>query len=305
MEAQKRKEAISGLMLGVTALVWGVAFIFQRTGMEHIGPYAFNFFRCLVCVIFLMLVSYISDMRFKRKNIKVGGFKDKVIFKGGILAGVVLFLAMSSQQVGMVSTTASKAGFITTMYIVIVPLLGVFYGRKVSPKIIVCVALAAVGLYLLSIKSGFTISRGDFFVFVSAIFYSLQIVVIDIFAPGVDSIKLSLVEFITAGILSLVAMLVLETVTMESVMLASTAILYTGLMSSGIGFTLQIVAQKNLQPTIASLLMSSESVVSLLAGIVLLGESLTSREFSGCFILVVAILLAQIDFPVKKIKKSH
>ena len=306
MDAQKKKETTGALLLVLTALIWGVAFIFQRTGMEHIGPYAFNFFRCLVCIIFLSIVTFMSDMRFKKKNLQPSGFKNKAIILGGILAGSVLFLAMSSQQVGMVNTTASKAGFITTMYIVIVPIIGVFYGKKIAPKIVLCVILAAVGLYLLSIKEGFVIERGDLFVFISAIFYSLQIVVIDIFAPGVDSLKISLVEFVTAGILSLIAMIILEDVTMQSVILASTAILYTGLLSSGVGFTLQVVAQKDLQPTIASLIMSSESVVSMIAGMIFLGERLSMKEMLGCLILIIAILLAQIDFPIKKkLKKAQ
>lgn len=165
MNEQKRKETKGIVLLTITAIVWGLAFIFQRTGMEHIGPFAFNFFRCLLGTSFLLLVS----LFFRYKNAghyKAANFKPKLVTKnllvGGTLAGVSLFLAMSFQQVGMVSTTASKAGFITTMYIVLVPLMGVFYGRRPSVKTWICVLIAAVGLYLISIKEGFVIEKGDF-----------------------------------------------------------------------------------------------------------------------------------------------
>lgn len=283
----------------ITSLIWGVAFIFQRTGMDHIGPFTFNFFRCLLCTIFLLVISKISDIRFTRAGAKPTKLMDRTVILGGVIIGVVLFLAMSTQQVGMVTTTAAKSGFITTMYIVIVPIMGIFYGRKATPKIWLCVAIACIGLYLLSIKSGFTIERGDFFVFLSAIFFALQIVVVDIFSPKTDAIKLSLVEFITSGFLAMVAMLLKETVTIQALQAALPSLLFTGILSSGIGFTFQMIAQQNIQPSIASLIMSSESVISMVAGVLVLGETMTGRESIGSVFMVIAILLAQIDFPVR------
>lgn len=311
MNQKKKQETKSAGLLMLTSIIWGVAFVFQRTGMDHIGPFAFNFFRCIICLAFLFIINRIAGKR-RKKLVEQGyyeevegnkGFKDKSLIIGGLLAGLALFLAMSTQQVGMVSTTASKAGFITTMYIVMVPVMGIFYGRKTNLKMWICVALAAVGLYLLSIKEGFVIERGDFLVFLSAICFGLQIIVIDLFAPKADALKLSMVQFITSGTLSLIAMLGLENLTLLGLQAAAVAILYTGLLSSGVGFTLQIVAQKNLSPTISSLIMSMESGVSVVAGVLLLGETLTSREIAGCIIMVIAVLAAQIQLP-KKIERT-
>ncbi|WAW14273.1 DMT family transporter [Peptostreptococcus equinus] len=299
MDVQKKKETKSAALLSITALIWGVAFIFQRTGMEHIGPFAFNFFRCLICTIFLFLVSRITDRRFIKAGAKPTKLMDRTVIIGGVIIGTVLFLAMGTQQVGMVTTTAAKSGFITTMYIVLVPLMGIFYGRKTTVKTWVCVVVACIGLYLLSIKNGFTIEKGDFFVFLSAIFFGLQIVVVDIFAPKTDPIKLSLVEFITSGILALIVMLFKENITLDALQAAIPSLIFTGLFSSGIGFTFQMIAQRNIQPSIASLIMSSESVISMIAGVMILGESMTGREYLGSLFMVIAILLAQIEIPVR------
>lgn len=304
MNQQKKKETQSALLMLLTAVIWGIAFVFQRTGMEHIGPFAFNFFRCLLSLVFLLAVSGFLKIKNKNSEKKQTNFSRKSLYIGGILAGLALFLGMSTQQVGMVSTSAAKAGFITTMYIVLVPIMGMFYGRKTTPKMWLCVAIAAVGLYMLSIKEGFVIEKGDFFVFLSAIFFGLQIVIIDIFAPKADAIKLSMIEFATSGVLSLIATLMTETTTMAGIQAAGVAILYTGLLSSGVGFTLQIIAQKNLAPTVTSLIMSMESGVSAIAGVIFLHEALTSREIVGCIIMIIAVLLAQLDFPMMKSKKS-
>lgn len=304
MNQQKKKETQSALLMVLTAVIWGIAFVFQRTGMEHIGPFAFNFFRCLLSLVFLLAVSGFLKIKNKNSEKKQTNFSRKSLYIGGILAGLALFLGMSTQQVGMVSTSAAKAGFITTMYIVLVPIMGMFYGRKTTPKMWLCVAIAAVGLYMLSIKEGFVIEKGDFFVFLSAIFFGLQIVIIDIFAPKADAIKLSMIEFATSGVLSLIATLMTETTTMAGIQAAGVAILYTGLLSSGVGFTLQIIAQKNLAPTVTSLIMSMESGVSAIAGVIFLHEVLTSREIVGCIIMIIAVLLAQLDFPMMKSKKS-
>lgn len=308
MENQKKRELRGATLLTLTSVIWGVAFVFQKTGMEHIGPFAFNFFRCVVCVIFLFAMNFFFTLRNKKSyeiveyDNSYKWYKDKPLVIGGLVTGSALFLAMSTQQIGMVSTTASKAGFITTMYIVLVPIMGMFYGRKTNAKMWGCVIIAAVGLYLLSIKEGFVIEKGDFFVFLSAIFFGLQIIAIDLFAPRADAIKLSMIQFITTGILSFVAMLIFENVTFSSVQSASIAILYTGLFSSGIGFTLQIVAQKDLSPTISSLIMSTESGISVIAGVLLLGETLTGREVVGCIIMAIAVIAAQVKLPGQKEK---
>lgn len=306
MNMQKRKETQSALLMILTSVIWGFALVFQRTGMDHIGPFAFNFFRCLISLIFLLILSTSLKLRRKSKGYEEekSKFKSRSLIMGGVFAGIALFLAMSTQQVGMISTTASKAGFITTMYIVLVPIMGVFYGRKTTPKMWLCVAIACLGIYMLSIKDGFVIEKGDLLVFISAIFFALQIVIIDIFAPRVDAIKLSMVEFFTSGLLALVATLITETTTLMGVKAAFVAILYTGLLSSGVGFTLQIIAQKNLPPTITSLIMSMEAGVSAIAGVLFLGEVLSAREIVGCTIMVISVIIAQVQLPSKNKKNT-
>lgn len=300
MNQQKSKETKSALLMVLTSIIWGVAFVFQRTGMEHIGPFAFNFFRCAISIAFLFFVNLVFTKKRRSQGIIDNGFKSKSLILGGVITGTALFFAMSTQQVGMVTTTAAKAGFITTMYIVIVPVMGIFYGRNTTPKVWLCVVIAAVGLYLLSIKNGLTIERGDFLVFISAIFFALQIVFVDIFSPKTDSVRLCMVQFATSGILSLLVVIFKESITVEMVRSAFVAIVFTGLFSSGIGFTLQIIAQKDLPATITSLIMSSEAVVSVIAGVIFLGESLSNREMVGCIILVIAVFLAQINIPVRQ-----
>ncbi|WP_101772626.1 DMT family transporter [Peptostreptococcus faecalis] len=304
MTEAKRKERQSIILITITAVVWGLAVVFQKTGMEHVGPFTFNFFRCIISTAFLSLVTFVISIKKKRDGIEEVSRSKKSLLLGGVLAGISLFLAMATQQVGILGTTASKAGFITTMYIVIVPLLGIFYGKRVSLKIWLCIGIAAVGLYLLSIKKGFVIEKGDLYVLVSAFFFALQIVVVDIFAPKADAIKLSLIQFIVSGILSFILMVGFETVTIAGLVGGASAIIYTGLLSSGVGFTLQIIAQKNLQPTITSLIMSSESIVSMVAGVVILGEVMTSKEVIGCVIMVFAIVLTQVQLPTKKFNEK-
>ncbi len=304
MNQQKKNETQGALMMSLTAIIWGVAFVFQRTGMEHIGPFAFNFFRCVLSLMFLISVKTYFSFKNKKVELEKKNFSKKTLYIGGVLAGLAMFLGMSTQQVGMVSTTAAKAGFITTMYIVLVPIMGIFYGRKTNAKMWLCVGIASVGLYMLSIKDGFVIEKGDFLVFLSAIFFGLQIVVIDIFAPKADTIKLSMIEFATSGVLSLIATLMTETVTISAVLAAGVAILYTGVLSSGVGFTLQIAAQKKLSPIVASLIMSTESCVSALTGVIFLHETLSSREIIGCIIMIISVLLAQVDISSFKSKKK-
>lgn len=297
-------------MLSTNAFIWGIAFVFQKTGMEHLGPHTFNFFRSVACLLFLFLVDKYFSLRGKKEDEVIKNkekyiwHKDKALIIGGVLIGTALFLGLTMQQIGLISTTASKAGFITTLYIVIVPILGIFYGRKTNLKMWISVIIATVGLYLLSIKSGFTIEKGDFFVLLSAIFYALQIVFIDLFAPKADAIKISMVQFSTTCVLSFILMVLFENITFGAVLGATVAILYTGVISSGIGTTMQIVAQKKISPTIASLIMSTEAIVSVIAGAIILGESLTARELIGCIFLAVAVVLAQINIPMKKRDKN-
>ena len=295
------KKMQGNLMLLVTAMIWGSAFVAQSKGMEYIGPFTFNFFRNFVGGFVLLPVIAIFN---RGKTYEPAEKKrlDKNTLIGGICCGIVLFIASSFQQYGLVYTTAGKAGFITALYIVIVPLLGLFMGRKVPKIIWGCVALAITGFWLLCIKEGFTVGIGDLMVLICAFFYSTHIVTIDRFSPKADGIKMSCIQFFTAGVLSLLPMLLWETIHMPSVMDAMWTILYAGVLSSGVAYTFQIIAQKYTEPTVATLLMSLESVFAALFGWIILSEKMAGKELFGCVLVFIAVILAQIPLPVKQKK---
>lgn len=285
------KNTISAALLVLTALIWGVAFVAQSVGSEHVGPFTFLSSRSLIAGV--ALLPLIAARRRTSPAPKTPADR-KNLWIGGLLCGCALTVASAFQQIGIAETTVGKAGFITALYIVIVPLFGLFLKKRIPLMVWLGVALAAVGMYLLCITEGFSISRGDFFVLLCAACYSVHILVIDHFSPRVDGVRMACIQFFTCGILSGIVMLIAEKPTAEVLVAAWLPILYAGLLSSGVGYTLQIVAQKNVPPTIASLLMSLESVFSVLAGWVLLGQSLSLRELLGCVLVFTAILLAQL-----------
>ena len=294
------------LMLLFTAFIWGASFVAQISGTKEIGTFTFNFSRNIVAslslFILIQLWPYIMKTPMKKETDKI----KKYTIMGGVACGVVLTFAMSFQQLGLTgpnATTAGKAGFITALYIVLVPLTGIFIGKRISIKTWACVFLATIGLYLLSIKQGFSIQSGDLLVLVSAFFYALHILTIDYFSPKSNGVKLSMIQFIIAAFLSGVIMLFIEDVVWKDVFDSVIPILYAGMITSGVGFTLQIIAQKDTEPTMASLILSLESVFAVLAGAIILGERLSSREAIGATIMFVAIVLAQI--PSSKIKKPR
>ncbi|MBQ4044601.1 MAG: DMT family transporter [Clostridia bacterium] len=285
------KNTISAALLVLTALIWGVAFVAQSVGSEHVGPFTFLASRSLIAGV--ALLPLIAFRRRTSPGPKTPADR-KNLWIGGLLCGCALTVASAFQQIGIAETTVGKAGFITALYIVIVPLFGLFLKKRVPLMVWLGVVLAAVGMYLLCITEGFSISRGDFFVLLCAACYSVHILVIDHFSPRVDGVRMACIQFFTCGILSGIVMLIAEKPTADVLVAAWLPILYAGLLSSGVGYTLQIVAQKNVPPTIASLLMSLESVFSVLAGWVLLGQALSLRELLGCVLVFAAILLAQL-----------
>lgn len=228
-----------------------------------------------------------------KKNGVTTKWSDKKLIIGGLVCGVFLFLASSAQQIGIMSTTIGKSGFITALYIVLVPIFSLFLKRKPGKFIWLSVAFAVVGLYFLCLNEAFTIQSGDIWLFACAILFSGQILAIDRFAPGLDAVKLAAYEFLTVGILSVIP-LILEKPTMENIIACAVPILYAGMFSSGIAYTLQMVAQKHVEPTLASLLMSLESVFSLLFGFLILHEHLSGRELLGGLIMFGAVIFAQI-----------
>lgn len=288
----------NALILFLTAFIWGTAFVAQSVGMDYLEPFTFNGIRSLIGAIALLPCIAILNKVNPSDNKAVGTKKDLII--GGVCCGILLFAASSLQQVGMQYTTAGKAGFITAFYIVLVPVLGIFIKKKTGWKVWIAVALALVGLYFLCINEGFSIAKGDIYIFLCAIVFSLHILVIDHFSPKVDGVKMSCIQFFVVGIISLPLMFIFETPQMGNIMASWMPILYAGVMSCGVAYTLQIIGQKNMNPTIASLILSLEACISVLAGWVILKEQLAAREFFGCALMLVAIVLAQLPDKVRK-----
>lgn len=284
------------LLLLLAALIWGVAFVAQSVGMEYVGGFTFNAARSLIGSAVLLPVIFVIHSRKKTDGPVTENRKD--LIAGGISCGVLLCLASSFQQFGIKYTTVGKAGFITACYIVIVPVLGIFLGNKCGPLIWAAVGMALAGLYLLCIQDGFSIGKGDILVMICAFFFSLHILVIDHFSPKADGVKMSCIQFLVCGILSGIPALILEHPRMSQLLAAWKPVLYAGAMSCGVAYTLQIVGQKDMNPTVASLILSLESCISVLAGWVILGQRLSGKEILGCLVMFGAIVLAQL--PVKK-----
>ena len=292
-------------MLFLTAFIWGTAFVAQSVGMDYLGPFGFNGIRSFIGGIALLPCIYLLGKLNKREkgNVENSG-KRKDLIAGGLSCGVILFAASSMQQLGLQYTTAGKAGFITAFYIVLVPVLGIFLKQKTGWKVWLAVAIALAGLYFLCITESFSIGKGDIYVFIGALLFSLHILVIDHFAPKTDGVKMSCIQFFVAGVLSLIPMMFWETTTADGIVKSWIPLLYAGVLSSGVAYTLQIIGQKNMNPTIASLILSLESCISVLAGWVILGEQLSVRESMGCVLMFVAIILAQIPGPSSEIAQK-
>ena len=290
----KKNSWVGSGMLLLAALIWGGAFVAQSTAMDHIGPFTFGSLRFFLGAVVLLPVIGLR----KVSRIHTPTRPSRAIV-GGLLCGVPLFLASASQQIGLIYTTPGKSGFITALYVVLVPLAGLlFFRRRVSPLLAVGVVAAIVGLYLLCGENGLNISQGDLFTLACAVLFTGQILAVDHFVDSVDGVLLSCLEFTVSGVLNGIAALITEP-PLTWTMLAETwlPLCYTGILSSGVAYTLQILGQKRTQPAVASILMSLESVFAVLSGALILEHWPTSREWVGCGIMFAAVILAQI--PVK------
>lgn len=286
----------NAFMLILTAFIWGTAFVAQSVGMDYLGPFTFNGVRSIIGGIALLpCIAFLNRINGVQKKAE-GSRRDLIV--GGIACGLLLFAASSLQQVGIQYTTAGKAGFITAFYIVIVPVLGIFLGKKTGWKVWLAVALALAGLYFLCITEKFSVGKGDILIFICALVFSVHILVIDYFSPKVDGVKMSCIQFFVCGIVSLPLMFGLETPRISAMLAGIVPLLYAGVLSCGVAYTLQIVGQKNVNPAVASLILSLESCFSVLAGWLVLGERLSVREGAGCVLMFAAIILAQL--PDKK-----
>ena len=284
----------NSMMLMVASFFWGTTFVAQDVAADILPTFTYNALRSAVACVFLSTVINIFDKAgYITEKPKTAADKKYLRF-GGIVCGVVLFFSTNLQQLGLKYTTAGKAGFITALYIVLVPLVGVFFKKKTTLFLKLGVVIALVGMYLLCITESLTIGRGDFLVFICSLGFTAHILSVDHFSPKTDGLRLSLFQFITVGILSLGCAIISESATLKAVISCIIPILYAGILSSGVAYTLQILGQKDLNPTIAALIMSVESVFSLIASALVLNERLSLREGTGCILMFAAIILSQL-----------
>ena len=298
------RKILGNALLILTAMIWGTAFVFQRTGMESIEPITFNAARMALAAVAVGAVSVVTapaeKKRFAGERITGPGEEQHRAYNrntliGGICCGTFLAAASIFQQMGIVYTTAGKAGFITAMYMLLVPVIGtVFFHKRNSWIVWLAVLIGVAGMYLLCMTEGFRLTRGDTLVCICALLFSGHILCCDHFVQLGDPIRISAIQFAACTVLSAIAAVILEQPTWDKIVSAAIPILYCGLISGGLGYTLQIIAQKFTDPTIASLLMSLESVFAVIAGTLLLGERMSTRELMGCVVMFAAIVLVQI-----------
>lgn len=297
------KNTVRGfILLFITVTIWGTAFVAQSVVTDYMGPFTFNMSRSVLGGLFLIPVIAIMQRKKNGSAEKNDRTPESIkadrimLLKGGVSCGVCFFVASNLQQIGIEYTSVGKAGFITAMYIIFVPLFSIFLHKKAGIKLWISVAMSVVGLYFLSIagEGSFKIEKGDFLLMLCAVGFTFHILVIDYFSERVDGVKLSCAQFWTASVLGLIMMMIFEDPSWSIIIMAWKPICYAGIMSCGVAYTLQILAQRDLKPTIASLIMSLESVIAAIAGWVILGETMSGREIFGCALMFAAIIIAQL-----------
>ncbi len=308
----KTKELRSSLMLALTAVIWGIAFVAQTEGGDAVGPFSFNFVRFIIGAAVLVPVIKGLDRAGLSKGRPVTKEDRKKLWKYGIMVGTALFFAANAQQLGIYfGAQVSKAGFLTALYIILVPILGLFLKKRCGWNVWIGVLISLVGLYFLCMTGGFGFKLMDLALLASAFLFSIQILLIDELSPRTDPVRLSSIQFLVCGVLSGIPAVIFEAVPNGAeAWIHSFAgwdawipILYAGVMSSGVAYTLQVVAQPGLNPAVASLIMSFEAVFGTLAGWIILKQTLSPREIAGCVLMFVAIIIAQLPLPSGKIKK--
>ena len=307
------KKMIGNIMLTITAFIWGISFVFQRKGMEYIEPLTFAASRLVLAALAVMIVAFIMDMRERkhpagpvRTEAEAESYKKNTVM-GGVLAGLCLTGAGAFQQMGVVYTTAGKAGFITALYMILVPVINfLFFKKKNTWLVWLGVVVGVVGLYLLCMTDkSFSVTKGDGLILICSVFFALHILVCDHFAPLGNPVKISAIQFITACLCTWVLAILWEDPTWAKIVSAAVPIAYCGVMSGGVAYTLQILAQRDTDPTVAALILSLESVFAVIGGAIMLHERMSPRELIGCLVMFIAIILVQIPLPEKKTKKDN
>lgn len=294
MNSSNNRNIKGPVYLFLTAFIWGTAFVAQSVGTEYVGPFTFNMSRSVLAGLFLIPVIAVMQRISPEHEKSERTESRKTLVAGGVLCGIALFVASNLQQIGIEYTTVGKAGFITAMYIILVPIFSIFLHKKAGIKLWISVVIAVAGLYLLCMNGSFSIAKGDLIVFLCAIAFSFHILIISHFSPKVDGVKMSCIQFWVTAILSAVFMVIFERPDFGAVLDAWLPICYAGVLSSGVAYTLQIVGQKDMNPTVASLIMSLESVISVIAGWAILHQTMGMREIAGCVLMFIAIILAQL-----------
>lgn len=298
-----KKKLLGSVSLLLATVIWGSAFVAQSVGMDHVGPYTFQAIRCAMAAIGLVPVIAIFDAGKNDGKSFISRFADKKLWMAGVLAGIPLCFAANLQQIGILYTDAGKSAFLTAMYIIFVPLIGIFLKQRPSPMIPVCVLLAAIGLYFLSCAGVSGINIGDICLLLCALAFAVQITVIDRFAQIVDPLRLNCIQAGVCAAGSALVMLFTETPTLDGIAGSWWPMCYAGFLSMGVAYSLQIIGQKHLDPAPASLIMSLESVFAALSGWLFLQETMTFEESVGCILVFLAVILSQI--PINMTKKRH
>lgn len=293
------------LLLLLASLIWGTAFVAQSVGMEHIGPFTFMAARSIIGALSLVPVILLQNARKKHMGqpVKMSAGSKRSLLRGGILCGLLLTVAANLQQAALLYTTTGKAGFLTALYILLVPIAGIFMGRRVVPAVWLAIAVAAIGLYLLSVQSSLTIDPADLLLIACAFVFTGHILAVDHYSPKVSGVALSCLQFLVAGLLSSLMMFLFESPSVPDLLASALPLLYVGVLSSGVAYTLQIMGQRLTTPAVASLIMSGEAIFALVGGMLILGERMTGREALGSALMFIAIIGAQLAQIPKKEKK--
>lgn len=284
---------IGNIALFITALIWGLSFVSQRAGMEYIGPFTFNTIRSFLGALSLIpVICWVKYSKVDTRGRRRKRFQRINVAKAGTVCGVALFTAMTMQQYCMQYVTAGKAGFIVALYIIFVPIISMLFGNKLAKRIIASIFISVIGLYLLCYNGNGNFSIYDLMLLASAFFYGVHIIVVDHFSSKVNAVKMSCVQFLVMGLLSMIPMLLLETPVVSNIIECKVPLFVTGILTCGIAYTLQIYGQKHTVPVVASLILCLESVFAVLGGFLILGETMTAKEIVGCILMITAVIIA-------------
>ena len=301
-----KKRIFANIALLLTAFIWGVSFVAQKAGMDYVGPFTFNFSRSILGGLSLIPVIFLVKLiKTDTRTSEVKHLQHVQLAQAGSLCGLALFTALSIQQYCMQYSTAGKAGFISALYIIFVPLISMFFGKKLRKRVKFGVVLAVIGLYLLCYKAEDGFGLYDVLLMISAFFYGVHIMVVNYFSKKVDAAKVSCFQFFVVALLSLPLMLGFETPTWEAIVDCKVPLLYAGILTCGVAYTLQIFGQKYTKPVIATLILCLESVFAVLGGAVLLQETMNIKEIFGCIFMISAVIISELRFPKHKIKRNN